>query len=95
MAAVSFYGSVQRRRKKYSEQPDPQGHAKKIYEILTTVSICGANFLIVVSTPALSVMWFTLHEIQAPSRRTVTCLSSSIETSLISPPSELRNGRIS
>jgi len=62
---------------------------------LTTVSISGANFLIVVSTPALSVIWFTLQLVHAPSRRTFTCLLSSIEISLISPPSEFKKGLIS
>lgn len=37
-------------------KPDPCGHAQKNYAILTTVSICGANFLIVVSTPARKVI---------------------------------------
>jgi hypothetical protein len=49
--------------------------------IFTTVSICGANFLIVVSTPALSVIWLTLQLVHAPSSRTLTCLPSSMETS--------------
>lgn len=63
--------------------------------IFTTVSICGAYFFIVVSTPALSVIWFTLQLIHAPSRRTLTCLSSSIEISVMSPPSEFKKGLIS
>ena len=34
--------------------------------MFTTVSICGAYFLIVVSTPAFIVLMLKLHDVQAP-----------------------------
>src|SRR5690606_30236432 len=61
----------------------------------STVSISGAYFFMVVSTPAFNVMVLILHDVQAPSKRTFTCLLSSIEISVISPPSDFKNGRIS
>src|SRR5690606_2785639 len=64
-------------------------------EIFSTVSISGAYFLMVVSTPAFSVIWFTLQAEQFPINSTITFLSSSIAIRLISPPSEIKNGLIS
>ncbi len=43
------------RRKKIVAKSLAEGNAQ-IYAMLVTVSICGANFLIVVSTPAFSVI---------------------------------------
>src|SRR5690606_9594842 len=64
-------------------------------EMLTTFSICGACFLMVISTPLFSVIWFMEQPTQAPCSCTFTTFPSSMEISEISPPSFCKNGLIS